>query len=101
MIYGEAKNRNMVRSILPSCGRERARKARKRGNNRHRRTVSHIIQNEEYDDVNIPGILLRYDQREFVDERRGADKIGSFMRWADIKTQEECSPQEKYYSFLK
>jgi hypothetical protein len=84
--YGEEKVRQMARSILPSTWRVSARKSLRAIKQRHRAMVRQELRlldedNEPRDSFNPRG----YPSGEIafvVRERRGADKLGHFEKWA-------------------
>lgn len=101
-IYAEAKRRQMARSILPSIAANGSRHTRalihrsyRRSVNQHLAGLSRCTDPAEVD----LGDLTRYPQhriREMVRDRRAADKLNHFERWAvrstmDIPVQNRLS----------
>lgn len=84
-IYGEAKRRNMARSVLPSTKRRYAKFAKRHHHHVTRSRVRAALR--DYDTADIHLDAQRYDNyrgiKEAVFERRDADKLGPFMRWAE------------------
>jgi hypothetical protein len=107
--YGEAKKRDMMRSILPSTRRKGARDdlAHIRRNNRHhinqhlaefRGPSSGAIEHYEYGDYD----LNHYPDGEIkwaVWERRAADKVAPIIRWAQQITKD--LPQKEDRTWLE
>ena len=97
MLYGTEKRRQMARSILPSTSRRAAAEELARVRRGHRRRI-----NQELHHLAPPGCrvdddllghidtgpdLKRYptaEIREVMWERRGADKVNHFLRWAVV-----------------
>lgn len=108
-IYGEAKQRNMIRSVLPSTHRKGARDdiacAKRRSRSRvnqslraYRGAASEVIDNydEWGDDLTV------YPDREISDvvwDRRAADKTHPLERWA--AAQVEDVPMEDRMSKIR
>lgn len=115
MTYGQSKNRDMVRSILPSTKRRLAR-GEKRNLNRIRRTnvkqilrtsldavkVEDDLENSTYDVefyvTKIAEADAQYsrDIKYVVNVRRDGDKIAPFQRWAvhqvkDLRLEDRLS----------
>jgi hypothetical protein len=107
--YGEAKKRDMMRSILPSTRRKGARDdlAHIRRNNRHhinqhlaefRGPSSGAIEHYEYGDYD----LNHYPDGEIkwaVWERRAADKVAPIIRWAQQITKD--LPQKERMDYMR
>lgn len=107
-IYGEAKKRNMCRSVLPSTARKGAREdlrnIKQRNRSSIRRELRQIAQPQVADEV-----VANYDEASCdlsyypnadinwaVRERRDADKIMPLMRWAphlvrDVRLEDRLS----------
>lgn len=93
MLHSEEKTRQMMRSILPSKSRENAsyekkalnRKLRRKSNMATKSLLSELDWEESTFDFN-------YDAQEvrtyIVKDRRGADKLSHFIRWAEHKTKD-------------
>lgn len=114
MTYGVSKQRDMIRSVLPSTSRTSARndlrsiKQRNRSNIRKElRTIakgigsSDVIDNydESAADLNYyPDTEILY----IVDDRRGADKVQPLMRWApsQVKDARKEDRLSKMYALL-
>src|SRR5262249_48728894 len=77
------KIKQMIRGILPSKARRRARFAKAMLNRKARRKVRHDLH------VENPKANLRRKPRLgwVVWERRGADKLNHFMRWCEAITE--------------
>src|SRR5262245_58895342 len=76
------KIKDMIRSILPSKARRRARFTKAMLNRTARRTVRHDLHAE-----NLDADLRRKPHFTWmVWERRGADKLNHFMRWCEAIT---------------
>jgi hypothetical protein len=98
MLYGSSKRRQMARSILPSTARRSARAELAHLRRSHRRATRATLTTlvppgtrvaeavlSFLDDAQLP----RYptiEIGEVVGERRGADKLGHFIRWATAVT---------------
>lgn len=98
-IYGEAKQRNMIRSILPSTGRKRARTSLAMAKRHNRRYIRQALHNVALD-VELWEETTGYDEypyedrgwgeysiRQIVSDRRGADKVAPMMRWAPSQVE--------------
>jgi len=96
MIYGDAKARQMARSILPSTRRKSARDNLRaiKQRNRSRTRLELRLLNEDYEPRD--GVDLTYypmgEIRYEVRERREADKIKHFMSWAVKVTEDIPEP---------
>lgn len=77
------KLRTMVRSILPSIARRRARRAKAGENRRVRRLVHSDIRTEDDE----AALRRDSDHRYTVRDRRAADKLNHFMRWCEALTE--------------
>lgn len=77
---------DMIRSILPSTARVRARRS-KAANSRHVRRRVHKALNTE--DVEMTKVDLRMNANQSLNVmwRRGADKLNHFMRWCESWTR--------------
>ncbi len=77
---------DMIRSILPSVARVRARRTKAAKNREVRRRVRGALHSEDAEET-------KADLREVPDlswmvrDRRGADKLNHFMRWCDSWTR--------------
>src|SRR5688572_22918886 len=96
-VYGRAKRLEMARSVLPSTWRRQAAREAARIHRRSRHAVAGDLRRYTGDAV---GAIARYDEDgfdvirspkreigELVCDRRGADKLGSFRRWATVKSR--------------
>lgn len=116
MIYKDRKIREMLRSILPSTRRKTARldKAAAKRANRHnikQMLVDHkgFALQDDNDDSSLVMKIHYGDQRQArdiryaVQHRRDADKIGSFVRWAERLTkdiEDKRSKRERFISII-
>lgn len=88
MYYGDEKRREMMRSILPSKAAKSA-KEEKRLLNRKLRTrassaLRQIRDEEDWENSNFDFWDDGQEQRQWIiSDRRGADKLAHFMRWAE------------------
>ena len=106
MFYGDEKRREMARSILPSTRRVAARKELREVKQRNRRQIREALHRvqfaEDYeadDDVDLfeyPDHKIRY----IVRERRDADKLGHFEKWAVEITKDIADPSTRL-SFMR
>ena len=89
------KTRDMVRSVLPSSWRG-ASKERRAAHHRARSRVRTALQTfDPYSDededltmqIHVADTRRRRDIRTVVMDRRGADKINHFVRWASARTK--------------
>ena len=105
------KTREMARSVLPSTARKSARLMRASIHGRERaqlRATLHALQ-AVGDPDDFEGDLAwtaRRDIEEMVDDRRGADKVGPLLRWAERLVERDpalaaASPQDREVHFLK
>lgn len=101
MQYGENKRRTMMRSILPSTARKGAREDKNAINRRRRARVRSDLHDvwdlesaEEWDADWIHKDL-DYKTTYVVWDRRGADKVSHFIRWAEAKTAHIEDDHEK------
>lgn len=82
------KPRDMARSVLPSTARKAARRQRASIHGRERarlRAALHGLRSTG-DPDDFEGDLVwiaRRDLEEMVDDRRGADKVGPLLAWAE------------------
>lgn len=105
-IYGEAKKRNMARSILPSTARKGAREdlaqakrsARSKVNQSLSRFKGYADEVVDLYDEDSDDLEFYPDHRisEIMWERRASDKVGPVQRWAvaitkDIRKQDRLS----------
>lgn len=90
--YGDKKVKDMVRSILPSTARQRARTEKAKANRAARRGVNMSMSDitrdpDEYDgiadfgDAELPGELATV-----ISDRRGYDKTAPIQKWAKAVT---------------
>jgi len=91
-VYGRAKRLEMARSVLPSTSRQHAREALAAVRRTSRRAIARDLRRytgaaedatDRYDHDGLD--LARYPNdeiKEIVCDRRSADKLGSFQRWA-------------------
>lgn len=103
-IYGEAKTRNMIRSVLPSTARKGAREdlrlARKRGRTGMRSNLrkyrgSAALAEEIYADDNTNFEFYPYEDIKYAMwDRRSADKLGPLQRWAAVKVR-DIRPEDR------
>lgn len=106
----EDKIRTMLRSLLPSTQRLRARQGKKYEQRRRRRGANKCLRGLGYtrngDDDSTMADLARLDRRfksklwEVVGNRRSSDKTGSFVRWAEAVTAEHTNVRDKYSHFV-
>jgi hypothetical protein len=120
--YGQAKARDMARSILPSTARGVARRDGhdiKRANRRRTRQTLHQFgrcwddpprQDKafvgDYTDAQSPGNYGWYDYgtgiQGVVANRRAHDKLGPVMRWARaIAPRLGDTPEERYHAMAR
>lgn len=88
MYYGDEKKKEIMRSILPSKWAKGAREGKRDLNKKVRRTAKnalrHIRDAEDWDDSSFDFWDDGQDERSsIVWNRRGADKLSHFMRWAE------------------
>lgn len=94
-IYGAAKRRNMIRSVLPSSRYTSARADKRAVNRALRRTVNRAVDVLDWDDdlgwdladcsysaIAVAEGWYRRDMHEIVWERRQGDKAAALERWA-------------------
>lgn len=98
-IYGEAKRRNMARSVLPSTKRRFAKLDKRHHHHVTRSRVRQALR--DYDTADIHLDAQRYDNyrgvKETVFERRYGDKLAPFMRWAEANADKlGDTPAERY-----
>jgi hypothetical protein len=99
MLYGTEKRRQMARSILPSTSRRASAADLARVRRGHRRRINQELHHLAPPGSRVDGHLLglidagphlkRYPTaqiREVMWERRGADKVNHFLRWAVVVT---------------
>jgi hypothetical protein len=95
MLYGPAKRRQMARSILPSRARKAARGDLRLVHRSHRRTVAQKLRADtstcgvDADELFDLGAQTRYPNhqiRDIVVDRRFADTLNHFERWAVATT---------------
>lgn len=85
MYYGDEKRRQMVRSILPSTRRRSAKANLRRVKKSNRAFVRRELRATVLDPDHLDEVDLRYPYKEIrdaVQERRAADKLNHFERWA-------------------
>lgn len=78
------KLRDMVRSILPSTRRKRARELKAVKNRAARRVARHELRIADFETDDLE---READQSGTVGDRRTGDKLNHFMRWGDAKTK--------------
>lgn len=106
MVYGEQKARDMARSLLPSTWRKGARRKRA-GHHRTARRQTHeelvrlAREPQEADALDFSEVEGEEARglRGLVWERRAADKVNPFIRWATVVTKE--LPRESRLSFVR
>lgn len=100
MIYGEEKVFHMVRSVLPSKSRQKARWNKKRIQKKYRRRLNqhmHLCRKDpEIFDVVIPVKRMEWCVRD----RRDADKLAHFEKWAIEITRHLPDPRSRL-AFMK
>lgn len=105
------KARNMARSVLPSTARKTARLTRASIHGRERarlRSALHELR-AVGDPIDFDGDLTwiaRRDIEEMVDDRRGADKVGPLLTWAERLVERDpalaaASPEDREVYFRK
>lgn len=98
MQYGEKKLRDMARSVLPSTRRKSAKAEKQQVARKNRRQINRdckaSISYEDY--LECPAEDHKIDTRKKADNytyllsnRRGADKVGPLIRWAQAKVRKE------------
>lgn len=98
MYYGDEKVRQMARSILSSTRRKGARDdlriIKKRSRSRIRQELRHVLRDEDYEADDDVDLLYYPDEqiRRVVWERRAADKLAHFERWAIEVTRDIPEP---------
>lgn len=104
MIYGDEKVRTMLRSILPSTARKHAYFAKRQIARGNRRAVNNNLTKirsyedavEDNFDYDRPVDFGWSDMAEVVYERRNADKLAHFERWATVITDHIEDPIDRY-----
>lgn len=110
--YGKAKERDMIRSVLPSSRRKFARDSKQAIHQKRRskvkqalHTYKDVIQTDEwyeieavlddngrheapYTDIHDADVRAKLDIRETVLDRRNGDKVQPIMRWAATQLQD-------------
>jgi hypothetical protein len=91
-VYGRAKRLEMARSVLPSTWRGQAAREAARIRRRNRRSVARHLRRftgaaaegiDRYDEDGRDMTRYPNDEiKEIVGDRRSADKLGPFQRWA-------------------
>lgn len=103
------KPKEMMRSILPSKARNWASHKKRNAHRANRRSVNVLLSEYDLDDdddsefiteMNCADTKRVREIRYVVRERRGADKINHFIRWAIEKTKHLDDIREKYYRFV-
>lgn len=113
MTYGASKERDMVRSILPSTSRKAARDNKQNVNRAHRSAVRQALRQhrdvlavEGWDDgdddaLDAPYVKVHeadrtYDRKikDSMWMRREADKVAPIIRWAEKKVQ-DIRPEDR------
>lgn len=117
MTYGEAKTRDMARSILPATNRRDARHTAasiKRHNRRVTRQALHEWKSYE-DPLEYEGHIYGYDDspatggeegpkgniKSHMWDRRNHDKLNHFIRWAEAATAHLDDPHARYMYIKK
>ncbi|HEV7239864.1 MAG TPA: hypothetical protein VGQ36_11540 [Thermoanaerobaculia bacterium] len=77
---------DMIRSILPSTARVRARRAKAAKSRKVRRRVHAALHHEDAEETKLD-LYQEANQRVNVWDRRGADKLNHFMRWCESWTR--------------
>jgi hypothetical protein len=104
MVYGEEKIRDMARSLLPSTRRKRARNTRGLLHRASRRTARLELTRlerdpEAFEDLPGPDGGRSQEICYMVQDRRSADKVNPFVRWATATTRE--LPRESRLSHIQ
>jgi hypothetical protein len=101
MYYGDEKARQMARSILPSCMRKEARRRKKLIHSRERLHARLALRNldEDYETDEDLGWHDRSHRGWLIEERREADKLNHFEKWAEEVTKD--LPHEDRLSYIK
>lgn len=96
-VYGRAKRLEMARSVLPSTWRRQAAQEQARVRRANRAAVARDLRRytgaaleavERFVDDALDVTRYPYDDlKEVVSDRRGADKLGPFQRWAVVHTR--------------
>lgn len=111
MIYKHHKTREMLRSILPSKSRTSSRFFKKEAKRAARSNINQALRDYRYtEDWDDDSELLMHihDQdgiqkrkiRNTVRDRRDADKINHFVRWAEHLTKDIDGKREKRAAFI-
>jgi len=109
-IYGDAKKRQMARSILPSKssngGRRAPTKQHIKGAERSRvrdqlARINCLEDAEEWDGEFTEPRIYRGRIRDFVRNRRDADKLNHFIRWAKVTVLRDEIKQEDRKGYFK
>ena len=87
-IHGAEKIREMLRSVLPSTARKSARDNKQLLHGQERQRTRQAIRTADFQDpenfdIEPPHIRKAHAIKEIVGERRGADKVGPLVRWAE------------------
>jgi hypothetical protein len=80
--YGRSKARQMARSILPSKAPRMARDTKKAINRKHRRQYRQLAADPELLDSRYWHHQCNWERLELRSDRRAADKLAHFERWA-------------------
>jgi hypothetical protein len=106
MLYGEEKVKEMSRSLLPSAGRKRARRKKVELSRKLRRVcrkkLRSIREEDDYYESNLDFDYFddgQYVRTNIVGSRRGADKLGPFLSWAEAKAAH--IPDGEKYHYIK
>jgi hypothetical protein len=122
MTYGKSKERDMVRSILPSTARKGARENKRNVNQRHRSSVRQALRQHrdvlaeerffDHDEFDVDSYDERFDfdapydkicnaDHEYKSrikyvmwDRREADKVAPIIRWAEAKVA-DVRPEDR------
>ena len=109
MLYGDEKKREMLRSILPSKASKDARTKKKHANRQNRRRAKKAIDTWAEEDESRCSMLLHVSERLkdrdiawMKRDRRDADKLNHFVRWAESVTSHipKENVRERYDYFL-
>lgn len=106
MYYGEEKAFQMSRSLLPCSKRKSARDNKKRVAKKLRRKIkqklSQIRAEDDYYDNHLDFDFYddaSIERGDMMWERRGRDKVGPFMNWAEAKAKH--IPDGEKYHYIK
>jgi hypothetical protein len=105
------KVRTMMRSILPSKARLSSRKEKKDLHREHRHAVKRELHNynHNFEDPDDSDLMMELHQenieyagriRYIRSDRRNADKVNHFVRWAQERTDHCPDIESRYYTFV-